>query len=169
MWVIWINFSSLVAGLVEDAAVYVCPPEAFSVQPILPGKTQHQRPLPTNVSFDTIFFPKKKKTSKRTFLVVVFFSGLDLTDFVMKTDEPAPIYDLVGVSCHSGGLGGGHYWAVCQNKDDNEWYKFDDSRVNPASDADIDVRYTGPLIIFHSTFLIFKKIWKKILKNFRKI
>ena len=97
----------------------------------------------------------------------MFFSGLDLTDFVMKTDEPAPIYDLVGVSCHSGGLGGGHYWAVCQNKDDKEWYKFDDSRVNSASDSDIDVRYSGPLIVFHSTFPIFKKkISKKKFWNF---
>ncbi|VDN12935.1 unnamed protein product [Dibothriocephalus latus] len=37
------------------------------------------------------------------------------------------IYDLVAVSNHMGGLGGGHYTAYAKNRDDNRWYNFDDS------------------------------------------
>jgi ubiquitin C-terminal hydrolase len=34
-----------------------------------------------------------------------------------------PIYDLYAVSLHSGGLGGGHYTAVCKNPVNNKWYE----------------------------------------------
>ncbi|TXT15799.1 hypothetical protein VHUM_00302 [Vanrija humicola] len=43
------------------------------------------------------------------------------------------IYDLYAVDNHFGGLGGGHYTAFCQNKEDNHWYNFDDSRVSKAN------------------------------------
>jgi len=44
------------------------------------------------------------------------------------------IYDLIGVSNHSGGLGGGHYTAVCRNFKDNKWYDFNDSHVAPTQE-----------------------------------
>uniref|UniRef100_A0A183T5N6 ubiquitinyl hydrolase 1 n=1 Tax=Schistocephalus solidus TaxID=70667 RepID=A0A183T5N6_SCHSO len=37
------------------------------------------------------------------------------------------VYDLVAVSNHMGGLGGGHYTAYAKNRYDNRWYNFDDS------------------------------------------
>ncbi|KAL7061776.1 hypothetical protein AAHC03_01486 [Spirometra sp. Aus1] len=37
------------------------------------------------------------------------------------------VYDLVAVSNHMGGLGGGHYTAFAKNRYDNRWYNFDDS------------------------------------------
>ncbi|KAL7424547.1 hypothetical protein Q5752_000231 [Cryptotrichosporon argae] len=42
------------------------------------------------------------------------------------------VYDLYAVDNHFGGMGGGHYTAFCQNKTDNQWYNYDDSRVSPA-------------------------------------
>lgn len=38
------------------------------------------------------------------------------------------VYDLVAVSNHMGGLGGGHYTALAKNGD--RWYNFDDSYVS---------------------------------------
>ena len=40
-------------------------------------------------------------------------------------------YELFAVNIHSGGVGGGHYYAYC--KVDNEWYCFNDSSVNKSS------------------------------------
>ena len=55
---------------------------------------------------------------------------IDLSDYVKSThlDVP-PLYDLYAVSQHSGGLGGGHYTAVCQNHIDKFWYNFNDRFV----------------------------------------
>eukprot|EP00607_Mallomonas_marina_P007685 CAMPEP_0182416114 /NCGR_PEP_ID=MMETSP1167-20130531/217_1 /TAXON_ID=2988 /ORGANISM="Mallomonas Sp, Strain CCMP3275" /LENGTH=110 /DNA_ID=CAMNT_0024588545 /DNA_START=929 /DNA_END=1261 /DNA_ORIENTATION=- len=49
--------------------------------------------------------------------------------------DPPPIYDLYGVSEHSGGLGGGHYTAICRNFEDNKWYNFNDSHVSETDAA----------------------------------
>jgi ubiquitin carboxyl-terminal hydrolase 4/11/15 len=40
------------------------------------------------------------------------------------------VYDLVAVSNHSGGLGGGHYTADARNVDDGRWYNFNDTRAS---------------------------------------
>jgi hypothetical protein len=59
--------------------------------------------------------------------------GLDLRDYVkssMSSDESNPaIYDLYGVSEHSGNLGGGHYTARCLNEKSGKWFSFNDSFV----------------------------------------
>ena len=48
---------------------------------------------------------------------------IDLTEFVKGPIEShrQPVYDLYAVSEHSGGLGGGHYTAVCRNSIDKKW------------------------------------------------
>lgn len=40
---------------------------------------------------------------------------------------PSPIYRLIGVSQHSGSLGGGHYTAIGRNANDGCWYEFNDT------------------------------------------
>ncbi|OQV24374.1 Ubiquitin carboxyl-terminal hydrolase 4 [Hypsibius exemplaris] len=74
--------------------------------------------------------------------------GLDLSELLSNPLEVPALYDLVAISCHSGGLGGGHYWAVCKNAEDNAWYKFDDTQVRPASDSDIE-NETNPYILVY--------------------
>ena len=58
--------------------------------------------------------------------------GLDLSDHILgPVDKRAPpLYDLYGVSLHSGGLGGGHYTATCRNHRTGDWFNFDDSFVS---------------------------------------
>lgn len=39
-------------------------------------------------------------------------------------------YDLYSVINHSGTLNRGHYTSICKNKDDHNWYCYNDSTVN---------------------------------------
>lgn len=59
--------------------------------------------------------------------------GLDLSEYVKSSqsaNERTPaIYDLYGVSEHSGSMGGGHYTAKCKNDQDGKWYSFNDAYV----------------------------------------
>ncbi|XP_060587282.1 ubiquitin carboxyl-terminal hydrolase 4-like [Ruditapes philippinarum] len=61
--------------------------------------------------------------------------GIDLGKFVISpADKSEYVYDLIGVSNHYGGLGGGHYTAYCKNAVENAWYYFDDSSVSESSE-----------------------------------
>ena len=81
-------------------------------------------------------------------------SGLDLTSFWspdsialhssgLGGNSPPPVYDLAGVTNHSGGMNGGHYIAhVDANNDpanrgehscDKDWLCFNDCRVSQSS------------------------------------
>jgi len=46
-------------------------------------------------------------------------------------------YDLVGVICHHGTAGGGHYTAYSLNNNDQEWYEYDDSYVSKVEAATV--------------------------------
>merc|ERR1712240_530669 len=60
--------------------------------------------------------------------------GLDMTQYVINSQHGVAIYDLLAVSNHYGGMGGGHYTAYAQNKIDNNWYYFDDSSVTQTNE-----------------------------------
>ena len=64
-------------------------------------------------------------------------TGLDLTKYVIGPQDPAapPIYDMYAVPQHSGGLGGGHYTAVCKNFKDGQWYNCNDLHVSAVADS----------------------------------
>lgn len=57
--------------------------------------------------------------------------GEDVIDF----NNSPPLYDLFAVSCHSGGLGCGHYTAFA--KHGAQWHSFNDSVVSPVSETDV--------------------------------
>ncbi len=46
-------------------------------------------------------------------------------------------YDLIGVICHHGTAGGGHYTAYALNNVDQEWYEYDDSFVGQVEPATV--------------------------------
>nr|6CPM_C Chain C, Ubiquitin carboxyl-terminal hydrolase 15 [Homo sapiens]6CPM_D Chain D, Ubiquitin carboxyl-terminal hydrolase 15 [Homo sapiens]6ML1_A Chain A, Ubiquitin carboxyl-terminal hydrolase 15,Ubiquitin carboxyl-terminal hydrolase 15,Ubiquitin carboxyl-terminal hydrolase 15 [Homo sapiens]6ML1_B Chain B, Ubiquitin carboxyl-terminal hydrolase 15,Ubiquitin carboxyl-terminal hydrolase 15,Ubiquitin carboxyl-terminal hydrolase 15 [Homo sapiens] len=61
-----------------------------------------------------------------------------LVDFpINDLDMSGCRYNLIAVSNHYGGMGGGHYTAFAKNKDDGKWYYFDDSSVSTASEDQI--------------------------------
>nr|XP_061815786.1 ubiquitin carboxyl-terminal hydrolase 15-like isoform X2 [Nerophis lumbriciformis] len=64
-------------------------------------------------------------------------SNLDMSEFLINPNSGPCLYDLIAVSNHYGGMGGGHYTAYAKNTDDGKWYNFDDSSVSPASEDQI--------------------------------
>ena len=52
----------------------------------------------------------------------------------------APAYDLFGVACHSGSLGGGHYYSHCRHPVSGVWQTFNDSSVESMAAAALQVR-----------------------------
>tara|TARA_B100000609_G_C17153160_1_gene402021 strand:- start:97 stop:1110 length:1014 start_codon:yes stop_codon:yes gene_type:complete len=45
---------------------------------------------------------------------------------------PRPVYELIGVSQHSGTMSGGHYTALARGDPGGKWFSFNDSMVTPA-------------------------------------
>ncbi|XP_069620607.1 ubiquitin carboxyl-terminal hydrolase 15 isoform X1 [Ranitomeya imitator] len=64
-------------------------------------------------------------------------SDLDMSKFLINPNAGPSCYNLIAVSNHYGGMGGGHYTAFAKNKDDGKWYYFDDSSVSTASEDQI--------------------------------
>ena len=73
---------------------------------------------------------------------------LDMSKYVKGYDKNSYKYNLYAVSQHSGGLGGGHYWAYGKNNNNN-WYKFDDTNVSGPCNPDD--------IINNNTYCLFYK------------
>ncbi|CAF2526312.1 unnamed protein product [Rotaria sp. Silwood2] len=64
--------------------------------------------------------------------------SLDLSQFVVNPAEKVKAkYDLIAVSNHMGGLGGGHYTAHAKNSDDKKWHTFDDSYVSDVNENNV--------------------------------
>lgn len=64
-------------------------------------------------------------------------SDLQMSSFVCDPKAAPYVYDLIAVSNHFGGMGGGHYTAFAKNKIDGNWYNFDDSSVSKTSEDQI--------------------------------
>ena len=72
----------------------------------------------------------------------------DMTDVISESYEgPPPIYDLIGVSNHSGTAYSGHYIAQCKHPFTYQWHEFNDSSVyklhdrSPTSSSDAYVLF----------------------------
>jgi ubiquitin carboxyl-terminal hydrolase 4/11/15 len=63
--------------------------------------------------------------------------GLDMSQWVINADHEPALYDLIAVSNHYGGMGGGHYTAYAKNHQDGCWYHFDDSTVSATTETAI--------------------------------
>ncbi|XP_014496181.1 ubiquitin carboxyl-terminal hydrolase 8 [Vigna radiata var. radiata] len=64
-------------------------------------------------------------------------NNLDLSTYVAYgNSQSTNRYVLYAISCHYGGLGGGHYTAFVRYGND-KWYDFDDSRVEPVNEDTI--------------------------------
>lgn len=68
-------------------------------------------------------------------------TGLSLSDVMAAgAQHPGAKYSLFAVSCHMGGLGGGHYTAYGKNAVDGEWYYYNDESVSRASEKEAVTR-----------------------------
>uniref|UniRef100_A0A8C5LFH4 Ubiquitin carboxyl-terminal hydrolase 15 n=1 Tax=Jaculus jaculus TaxID=51337 RepID=A0A8C5LFH4_JACJA len=64
-------------------------------------------------------------------------NGLDMSEFLINPNVGPCCYNVIAVSNHYGGMGGGHYTAFAKNQDNGKWYYFDDSSVSTASEDQI--------------------------------
>ena len=82
---------------------------------------------------------------------------LDISEFVLNDKEKTEAeYELIGVSNHYGGLGGGHYTAYCYNSNAGRWFTYDDSSVSPMSPEQVVVSLINvnkPFPYFHNFLL----------------
>lgn len=60
--------------------------------------------------------------------------NLDMTPYVINSAHGQAVYDLISVSNHYGGMGGGHYTAYGKSKIDGNWYYYDDSNVTQTNE-----------------------------------
>ena len=73
---------------------------------------------------------------------------LDLKDYnINYSKNKSNQYSLNGMAIHSGGLGGGHYYAVCKNYLDDHWYEYNDSHVSRVS-GDKLMKYSPYLLVY---------------------
>lgn len=87
-------------------------------------------------------FSYTKFTREKLDSIVEFpLRDLDFSDFLLRktlsSEEPPSRYDLIAVSNHYGGLRDGHYTTYAKNKDNGQWYYFDDSKVTYAREDQI--------------------------------
>lgn len=112
-----------------------------------PGCKQHQRATKNLELWKTPdilvvhlkrFSSSGYRRDKIDMLVDCPLENLDLTHRVRnKEDGKEEVYDLIGVDCHWGGLGGGHYTAHAKNFVDGAWYTYNDAQVSRASPSSI--------------------------------
>jgi len=72
--------------------------------------------------------------------------GLDMSKFVINPRHGPALYDLIAVSNHYGGMGGGHYTAYGKNRN-GQWYSFDDSSVTTTSEESV-VTKAGYVLVY---------------------
>ena len=80
-----------------------------------------------------------------------FSEVIDITHFVLQKDKPQINYILYGVITHIGQSGpNAHFVASCKSPVDDNWYRYNDSMVNPISDIQKEVINFGtPYILFY--------------------
>jgi len=81
--------------------------------------------------------------------VIFPLEGLDLTEYVIGPNSETALYDLLAVSKHLGGLGGGHYLAYTRSNANGKWYYYNDDRVTESSPADVAQDQTGAYVLFY--------------------
>lgn len=70
--------------------------------------------------------------------------GSDHSSLSPASLPPSPsLYSLYSVLVHSGSVAGGHYYAYIKSFEDSHWYRFNDSQVTKASEADLKSTYGG--------------------------
>ncbi|XP_024531592.1 putative ubiquitin carboxyl-terminal hydrolase 11 isoform X1 [Selaginella moellendorffii] len=89
-------------------------------------------------------FSYSRYSNKLETLVDFPVHDLDLSKYVSHRTDP---YELFAVSNHYGGVGGGHYTAYAKLCNENKWYNFDDSCVNPMSPDSI--KTTAAYVLFY--------------------
>jgi len=88
---------------------------------------------------------KRYRNNKKIDSFLKYPEILDLKGYNINHSSKSNTYSLQSIAIHSGGLGGGHYYAVCKNYLDNFWYEYNDSNVKKTDDI---LKYSPYLLIY---------------------
>ena len=82
-----------------------------------------------------IFSIKQFRIGKKINQKIKFPEVLNMENYCLssKRSKNSTIYNLSGICVHSGGLNGGHYYALCKDHKNNQWLKLNDSNVSISS------------------------------------
>lgn len=76
--------------------------------------------------------------------IVFPIEGLDMSSHTTQYVNGNHIYDLYGISYHTGSLKGGHYTAYTKNPINGEWYYYDDQHVLHVEKSKLESRLITP-------------------------
>jgi len=62
---------------------------------------------------------------------------LDMSEYNINHCKKGSQYTLHGMCIHDGGLGGGHYYAICKHIFDDQWYIYNDTTVTKIDESDL--------------------------------
>ena len=81
---------------------------------------------------------KRYKNNRKINKYIEYPEILDLKDYNLNyCSNKKNEYSLQGMAIHGGGLGGGHYYAICKNYLNDTWYEYNDSNVRPLSNDSV--------------------------------
>jgi ubiquitin carboxyl-terminal hydrolase 8 len=80
------------------------------------------------IHFKRFKFTRHKRGKIRALIDFPIYD-LDLTNLVTGKQKDKPIFDLFAIANHDGTLGRGHYHCFAKNRDDSNWYSFNDNFV----------------------------------------
>lgn len=86
------------------------------------------------------------RLTKRNDLVDIPIDDLDLSPYCVGYTKNKSKYSLFGICNHSGGLGGGHYYAFCKNLN-GYWYNYNDTFVKKMDSENIITN--GAYVLFY--------------------
>ena len=101
-------------------------------------KTTHIWYCPQKLIIQLKRFDNIMKKNNRT--VIFPIKNLDMSPYMSKYTKGNCIYDLYGISYHSGSVRGGHYTAYTKNPINNMWYYYDDSNIVHIDESELQSR-----------------------------
>lgn len=72
---------------------------------------------------------------------------LNLDKYIIQKSKSLMNYKLSGLIIHNGNSNFGHYYSLCYNYNDNNWYRYNDENVCQISES--DVLNENPYILFY--------------------
>ncbi|KAI4837811.1 ubiquitin carboxyl-terminal hydrolase 2 [Plasmodium brasilianum] len=92
-----------------------------------------------------VYYPHKENE----FLNMAPYILEDGLKHMKKLDSQySPLYELIGVNCHTGGLCGGHYFAYVKLHD--KWYNFNDTYVTTIDESQVNTK--NAYLLFYQLF-----------------
>ena len=84
-------------------------------------------------------------------ITIDFQKDINLTSYLLNSNNEQYIYSIYGVITHLGESGeGGHFIAACKSPVDNKWYRYNDAIVTEITNYDKEVvQFPTPYILFY--------------------